>query len=147
MSIHPSITMEDRMSAAAAWDLAPLPLAPGPSRPVTGRPHLVLVPTGDAVPDAPRLRLTRAGRLAITLTVLLAAVVLAATLLASGGAPAAPAVDHATTVRPGQTLSEVAAEQLPQLPVAEAVARIQVVNSLSTSEVHAGQSLLIPAVG
>ncbi|MGO4341435.1 LysM peptidoglycan-binding domain-containing protein [Pedococcus sp. 2YAF34] len=132
------------MSAAVAWDVAPAPLRM-PTRPT--RPQLVSVPTGEDVvirPVAP-VHLTRAGRLAITLTVLVAAVVLATTLL-SGGA-SATVVDHATTVQSGQTLSEVAATQLPQLPLADAVARIQVANDLAGSDVHAGQTLLIPAVG
>jgi hypothetical protein len=151
--VQPTASMEDHMSAAAAWDPAPLPSGLPTGRPggrpggrPEGRPHLVLVPTGPEVVAAPRLRLTRAGRLALTVTALVATLALAVLLLA-GGAPAAPVVDHATTVRQGQTLSEVAAEQLPQLPVAEAVARIQVANSLSSTQVHAGQSLLIPAVG
>ena len=55
-------------------------------------------------------------------------------------------VTLSTTVRSGQTLSEVAATQLPGLPVADAVARIQVANDLASDQVHAGQILLIPAV-
>ena len=132
------------MSAAVAWDVATAP-APVPARP--SRPQLVSVPCGDSVvqrPAAP-LRLTRAGRLAVTLTVLVAAVGAAIALL-SGGA-STTVVDHSTTVEAGQTLSEVAAQQLPGLPVADAVARIQVANDLTSSEVHAGQTLLIPAVG
>ena len=132
------------MSAAVAWDVATAP-APAPARP--SRPQLVSVPCGEsatAVTPAP-LRLTRAGRLAVTLTVLVAAVVASIALL-SGGA-SATVIDHSTTVQTGQTLSEVAAQQLPALPVADAVARIQVANDLTSSEVHAGQSLLSPAVG
>jgi LysM domain len=136
--------MEDQMSAAVAWDVTTAP-APAPQRP--DRPQLVSVPCGKAVPVVPAapLRLTRAGRLAITLTVLVAAVVASLALL-SGGA-SATVIDHSTTVGSGQTLSEVAAQQLPGLPVADAVARIQVANDLASSEVHAGQTLLIPAVG
>jgi hypothetical protein len=139
--------MEDTMSAAVAWDLSPAP-ARVPARPA--RPRLVLVPTGDALPEreAGRLRLTRTGRLAITLTVTAAVLVLAAVALAGGaGGASAPLVDHATTVQQGQTLSQVAAEQLPQLPLAEAVAEIQVANNLPSAQVHAGQSLVIPRVG
>ena len=137
-------TTEDQMSAAVAWDIAPAPVRM-PVRPV--RPQLVSVPTGEDVvirPAAP-LRLTRAGRLAITMTVVVVGVVLAISLL-SGGASAA-VIDHSTTVQAGQTLSEVAATQLPQLPINEAVAQIQIANDLAGSDVHAGQTLLIPAAG
>jgi hypothetical protein len=133
------------MSAAVAWDLNPTPVRV-PSRPV--QPRLVSVPCGDEVLARPaaRLRLTRAGRLAITLTVVVAAVAIAIALFSGGGA-AAPVVDHATTVQPGQTLSEIAAQQLPQLAVSDAVARIQVANDLTSSQVHAGQTLVIPTAG
>lgn len=137
-------TTEDQMSAAVAWDIAPAPVRM-PVRSV--RPQLVSVPTGEDVvirPAAP-LRLTRAGRLAITMTVVVVGVVLAISLL-SGGASAA-VIDHSTTVQAGQTLSEVAATQLPQLPINEAVAQIQIANDLAGSDVHAGQTLLIPAAG
>lgn len=132
------------MSAAVAWDIAPAPVRM-PVRPV--RPQLVSVPTGEDVVIRPAtpLRLTRAGRLAITATVVVAATFLLISLL-SGGASAA-VIDHSTTVQTGQTLSEVAAAQLPQLSIAEAVARIQVANDLAGSNVHAGQTLLIPAAG
>jgi LysM repeat protein len=105
------------------------------------------VPTGAevaAVPAAP-LRLTRAARLALTLTVLIAAVALAITVF-SGGA-SATVIDHSTTVQSGQTLSEIAVQQLPQLPMADAVVQIQVANDLTSSNIHAGQTLLIPKVG
>jgi hypothetical protein len=135
------------MSAAVAWDLTPAP-ARVPGRP--SRPRLVLVPTGDAVPApaTPPLRITRAGRLAVTLTVAAALVALAVALLGGGGAAAvAPAADHATTVRAGQTLSQIAVEQLPGMPISEAVAQIQLANNLPSAHVHAGQTLLIPAAG
>ena len=132
------------MSAAVAWDVSVAP-ARMPVRPT--RPHLVAVPCGDEV--APRsaqpLRLTRAGRLTITLSVLAVLVAVAIALLPTPSS--ATVIDHSTTVRQGQTLSEVAAQQLPQLPIADAVARIQVANNLTTNQVHAGQALLIPAIG
>jgi predicted Zn-dependent protease len=89
------------------------------------------------------IRFTRRGRLVITMmaTVAMAAVALA---LASSVDAAAPQIDHATTVLAGQTLSEVAATQLPSLPIRDAVARIQLLNGLNSSQVQAGQSLLIP---
>jgi hypothetical protein len=136
--------MEDLMSAAVAWDVAPAPVRV-PVRPA--RPRLVSVPTGAEVVVAPAapLRLTRAARLAITLTVVIAAVALAIAVF-SGGA-SATVIDHSTTVQSGQTLSQIAVEQLPQLSMAEAVVQIQVANDLTDSNVHAGQTLLIPAVG
>jgi hypothetical protein len=136
--------MEDLMSAAVAWDVAPAPVRV-PVRPA--RPRLVSVPTGAEVPAVPAtpLRLTRAARLALTLTVVIAAVALAIAVF-SGGA-SATVIDHSTTVQSGQTLSEIAVQQLPQLPMAEAVVQIQVANDLTGSNVHAGQTLLIPKIG
>jgi hypothetical protein len=90
-------------------------------------------------------RLTRRGRLVVTLVATVAVVTLAV-LLATSVDAAAPQIDHATTVSAGQTLSEVAAAQLPSLPIHEAVARIQLVNGLSSSQVQAGQLLLIPSM-
>ena len=143
MSPQLTATMEDQMSAAVAWDVAPAPVRV-PVRPA--RPQLVSVPTGPAVPEVPAtpLRITRAGRLALTLTVVVAAVALAVALF-SGGA-SATVIDHSTTVGAGQTLSEIATQQLPQLPMAEAVAQLQIANDLTGSDIHAGQTLLIPRV-
>lgn len=126
------------MSAAVAWDLAP----------TSTRPQLRLVPTGDEVDcrPAPRLRLTRRGRLSITMTVL-GVLTWVAFLLAPGPSVPTVTIDHAVTVSAGQTLSEVAATQLPKLPIREGIVQIQLANNLSTSDVHAGQSLLIPRVG
>jgi hypothetical protein len=132
------------MSAAIAWG-STAPAGPTPARP--SRPRLVLVPTGEAIPAGRKapVRLTRFGRLAITMTVVAAAAALAVVLLSGGGASAPALGDHATTVQPGQTLSEVAAEQLPGLPVRDAVAQIQLANNLASAHVHAGQTLVIPA--
>jgi hypothetical protein len=130
--------------------LAPAP-ARMPSRSV--RPPLRLVGPDERVgpgelgcaPTLPATRLTRRGRLVITL-VAAAAVVTVAVLPVTSVDAAAPEIDHATTVSAGQTLSEVAAAQLPRLPIPDAVARIQLANGLNTLEVHAGQSILIPAM-
>ena len=54
---------------------------------------------------------------------------------------------HTVTVQAGQTLSAIAAHELPEMPVREGVARLQLANGLSSSEVHAGQVLQIPAHG
>lgn len=140
------------MSAAAAWDLNAAPVqVPGSVPGRAARPRLVLVPTGEAVPtSAPgRLRLTRAGRLAITLTVAAVLLAVAAVGLASRTGAAAPATvaDHAVTVAQGQTLSEIAVRELPDLPVASAVAELQLANNLPSAHVHAGQVLVVPARG
>jgi len=113
----------------------------------TLRPQLRLVLPGEraVAPVRVALRINRRGRLLITLTALAAAttlgLMLATSVMASG-----PQIDHATTVSAGQTLSEVAAAQLPGLPINEGVARIQLANGLNTSQVHVGQSLLIPSM-
>jgi len=93
----------------------------------------------------PAIRLTRRGRLVITMLALVASASLAMAVATTVGA-APPQIDHVTVVSAGLTLSEIAATQLPTLPINDAVARIQLANGLSTFQVHAGQSLLIPAV-
>jgi len=93
----------------------------------------------------PAIRLTRRGRLVITLMTIVAAATLAMAVAATVDA-APPQIDHVTVVSAGLTLSEIAATQLPTLPINDAVARIQLANGLNTLQVHAGQSLLIPAV-
>ncbi len=135
--------MEDTMSAVAL-DYAALDYAgaPGPVR-MPSRPGLVLVPTGAAVAGHARLRPTRAARLIATVVVTLA---LAAALSVAAGAWGSAAPDpHSVTVRSGQTLSEIAARELPDLPVGTAVTRIQLANAMSSSQVDAGEVLVIPA--
>ena len=48
------------------------------------------------------------------------------------------------TVAPGQTLSEVAAAELPELSISDGIVAIQLANRLSTAQVSAGQQLTIP---
>jgi hypothetical protein len=93
----------------------------------------------------PAIRFTRRGRLVITVMAAVAAATLAVVLATTVDA-AAPRIDHVITVPAGLTLSEIAATQLPILPIQDGVARIQLANGLNTSQVHAGQSLLIPAL-
>ena len=114
------------------------------------RAHLVLVPTGpDAVRAAraaratqPPLRLTRLGRLVIALVVATAIAVLGVGL--AGQLATASSAPRAVTVVAGDTLSEIAARELPGLPIADGVIEIQLANGLSSSQVSAGQALLIP---
>lgn len=149
------------MSAGAVGVLAPEPVrmplrtARPPLRLVASQGTLTpetLIPVGRFgpgervyAPAFPASRFTRRGRLVITLMATVAVATLGLVLATSVDA-AAPQIDHATTVSAGQTLSGIAAAQLPGLSVTDAVARIQLANSLNTSQVHAGQSLLIPAM-
>ncbi|MCH8613299.1 LysM peptidoglycan-binding domain-containing protein [Arsenicicoccus dermatophilus] len=110
------------------------------------RPHLRLVPTGAAVP-APRrpLRLTRRGRrVRLVLMVLLLAAAALSTW--SAVAHAAPAATHRHTVQvaAGDSLSSVAARELPGMRNDLAVLEIVRVNGLPTDQVMAGQELVIP---
>jgi hypothetical protein len=114
-----------------------------PSR--TARPPLRLVGPEERA-SVPAIGLTQRGRLVITLIVATAALTLIVVLTTPSISAAPPRIDHATTVSVGQTLTDVAAAQLPSLPIKEAVARIQLANGLNTTQVHAGQSLLIPAM-
>jgi hypothetical protein len=103
------------------------------------RPRLVLVPQPA---HEPTYRLTRRGRLLVALlvAVLVSALALAfASQLASAVGP-----PRSVTVEAGQTLSEIAARELPQLPIRDGIVELQLANNLSTSHVHAGQTLVVP---
>ncbi|MCU1537795.1 MAG: Peptidoglycan-binding lysin domain [Humibacillus sp.] len=116
------------------------------------RAHLRLVPggldsglarSGDSGSHGVEpVRLTRAGRLLVTLvvasTAALLGVGLAGQLASAGSAP------RPVTVSAGDTLSQLAARELPALPIREGVIEIQLANQLSTDRITAGQTLLIP---
>ena len=125
------------MSTAAAWDTLPARTAPA-------RPRLVVIEgaAGQARPRPSVLSLPRWVRLACTLSVLAVLVSLA---LGLGGASAAPGPLGSVEVRPGQTLTQIALTEMPGLPAAEAVARIQLANNLPSTHVTAGQVIVIPA--
>ncbi len=150
-------TKEDPMSAVAAWDVVPeqdrADRSVGPTRP--GRSHLRLVPCEptasvcrpDAVAGQPALRgarrrVARARRTAALVVGVLAIVVVVG---AFGAARAGASAPRVVVVQAGQTLSEIAVRELPDLPMGTAVAEIQIANKLNTSHVHAGQQLVIPA--
>ena len=132
--------MEDNMSAVA-WDPADLGYAGAPA---PRRPQLVVLPGGGAGGDAPvgAVRITRRGRLALLALALATAGVLGLTGLSGAGAAEPLTV---VTVAPGQTLSEIAAAQLPDLSVSNGIVAIQVANELNSAQVSAGQHLVIPA--
>jgi hypothetical protein len=115
---------------------------------VDERPHLVLVPTGPKAVRAaraaqPPMRLTRFGRLTVTLLVAMVIALLGVGL--AGQLASASGDPRVVTVGQGQTLSGIAARELPGLPVSEGVVQIQVANALSSSQVHAGQQLVVPS--
>lgn len=139
----------------AAWDYVvdtrgAAALAQPVRRPLQAVPDYVddIAPAVDRSVGAPRrrgVRLTRRGRLARTLAGFALAVLVVLMVLARLGGDPQLRIDHATTVLPGQTLSDVAHAQLPGLPLEDAVAAVQVANGLNSTELTAGQSLLIPA--
>ena len=60
------------------------------------------------------------------------------------GAGEAAGGGRMVTVAPGQTLSEIAAVEMPGRPVAEAVVALRLANDLPGDGVAAGQELVIP---
>lgn len=106
------------------------------------RPHLVVLPGGgQGAAGVGGVRITRRGRLALVVLVVALAAVLGMVGLRGAGA-AEPL--RTVTVGAGQTLSEVAAVELPGLSVSQGILAIQLANSLSTAQVSAGQELVIP---
>ncbi|MEI2827053.1 MAG: LysM peptidoglycan-binding domain-containing protein [Dermatophilaceae bacterium] len=129
------------MSAVASWEglTGPGLTASRPER------HLRVVP--DVRPRQLQrqrqgaLRLTRAGRLVVSVLV---ALILSGIALAVFTPRAVSAPQRVVTVQAGQTLSQIAVTLLPELSAAEGVARIQIANRLNSSHVLAGQQLVIP---
>lgn len=108
-------------------------------RPAAG--HLRLVAADERPAPGAALHITRRGRLAVTATV---ALVLALALASLGSALAPAGATTAVVVQPGMTLSEIAAEQLPEVPLDRALVDIQRANRLSTTDIAVGQELVIP---
>ena len=112
------------------------------ARPARTR-HLVSVPTGDAVPAMAKggLRLTRRGRLSLTIATVALASVTGVGVAFGGSAPTTERV----VVEPGQTLTSIAEAEMDGVATRQAITQIQMANELATSHVHAGQTLVIPA--
>lgn len=149
------------MTALAAWEAPAATI--NPARPE--RAVLRLVPPLSAHSPV-RVRVTRRGRIVRAGMVLVFVIVVAGLLVGAvrsagsanalsatatgsaavaAGAAAADVVPRVVTVTAGQTLSEIALAELPDLPIREGVARIQLANNLNTDQVRAGQRLRIPA--
>lgn len=129
--------------SAVAINLQDLYAAPAPVAASARRPggHLRLVAADERRSPARALRITRRGRLAVTSTVALVLVLALASVLGTWGPAAATS---AMTVQPGMTLSQIAAEELPELPLSQAITDIQRANNLSGTSIAAGQVLVIP---
>lgn len=92
-------------------------------------------------PRAQSLRITRRGRLAVTCAIALS-VVLVMTSLLSTLTPAG--ATGSVVVEPGMTLTQIAQEHLPGVPLGQAIVDIQRANKLSTTSIAVGQELRIP---
>lgn len=143
------------MSAAIAWDGVEAGRLVG-TRGGRSRRHLRLVPTPAPVRVAPSrpmrpvatgFRLTRLGRLSITLFVAVTLCAGLALAYAAGPGAAAPAGsgERVVVVQSGQTLSGLAQAYLPERGIVNAISAIQVANGLSSDRLLAGQRLVIPA--
>lgn len=100
-----------------------------------------------AAPTAVRPRLTRRGRLAILLVLavlLFTAFSLGRAASQASSEPVPTAQLAQTTVQPGDTLWAVARRIAPQHDPREVVHQIRELNDLGTSQLQAGQQLLLP---
>lgn len=114
--------------------------APAPRHEVPRHPRLVAVPCTARAGVRRRVRATPFGR--AVLLVVVAGLVLSLGMSILDAGSAGP--DHTMTVRPGQTLSQIAMHELPGEPVDAAVSSIQLANNLPSAQVQAGQQLVIP---
>lgn len=113
------------------------------ARPTRG--HLRLVPDMRASTTSSSVRITRRGRLAMTILVALGCLVGAFMgIRGLTAADAATPVFQVVEVRPGQTLSGIAHQAYPSLSVRDGVARIQLANNLNTNQVFGGEQLRLP---
>ena len=111
--------------------------------------HLVLVQDQTFRVQNQPIRLTRRGRRVVAL---LAIIPIALTFLLIGmrGAVATDGTVQSETqsvvVKPGQSLWDVAVAISPNTDPRETIWLIQQLNTMETSEVMAGQALIVPAV-
>lgn len=98
-------------------------------------------------PAAPRVRLTRRGRLLVTLILTLVVVAALGTLRSSvmaSGADDGPVASY-VTVQPGQTLWQIAGAVAPRADRRDTVSRILAMNNQSGADLAVGQRLAVPA--
>lgn len=113
--------------------------------------HLHLVPTGPSAVAGVNGRASGRRRAVlvrrrfaalVVLLMLLGGATLAAKAFAGGPTGAARGV---VTVRSGETLSDIAARELPSIRTDRAVVQMQEANHLDSMHVDAGQTLIVPA--
>lgn len=100
-------------------------------------------------PSAPRLRLTRRGRVVLTVLAALPLVIAALVFSLNGGAATATLEGSGVpfeyvTVESGQTLWQVAESLAPGADPREVIDAIVSLNGLESVDVYAGQELAIP---
>ncbi len=118
-----------------------------PSIPSVTPPHsLPAAGHVDESSTAPRLRLTRRGRLVLLIVFLLAVLGAFSMGRASGSADAArlPTPSNSVVVGPGDTLWGIARRAVPQADPRAVVQRIKAVNGLSSADLSVGQRLRLP---
>jgi hypothetical protein len=99
------------------------------------------------------IRLTRRGRLVLRglLAVLVGLAVVLAVLIASrpaaAGTDSRPVVVRYHSVLPGETLLQIAAEEVPGVDARDTAARIIELNAMRGSSIQAGQRLALPVAG
>ncbi|MFV0461132.1 MAG: LysM peptidoglycan-binding domain-containing protein [Actinomycetales bacterium] len=113
------------------------------------------------MPQRARLRITRRGRLCLTMAVMVCAVGLAiglggaaavqaqlstltAAVVNGDGAGSVSAPAQRVRVLPGQTLWQIAVERRPERDPRDVVVELRELNGLQTSQVRAGQELVLP---
>lgn len=121
----------------------PVSTRPAASRPASARSARPL-PAVAARPAAPAIRLTRRGRLVLLLlaTGLLLSIFSLGRMTAD--ASSGPAVHRTVTVRPGETLWELAGRIAPQTDRRDTVAQIRQLNHLRSAMLLSGQQLQLP---
>ncbi len=105
---------------------------------------------GNSYSAMPRLRITRRGRVVVTLLVAIALAV-AAVLVGIGAVGAAAGTEAGTTtfhyvsVAPGESLWQLAETIAPHSDPRDVIADIQNLNNLRSSDLQPGQQIAIPS--
>lgn len=143
------------LTAPAPVLLRPLarhPHAAAPARHTSARSSSASASASASSLSSSATRLTARGRAVILVLVVAIAVAAVALVRApataqAGGVSASTIVAERVTVRPGQTLWQIALAAVPDADPRATVARIKEMNGLRSSAIAAGRVLLVPASG